>query len=166
MPQDKEIAAQSGLFARKGTARAASGLRLLEPQAEGDQPVPAATAANGAESHARAVGDLAEAASLAPGGFTAVARQSTAPIADAPHGTETAGPVVGGAAGASAVGPAEIDSALADAAEVAGDAPLAQLAAYVRRRDVVRRLLIASGFVAALVACVGVGYGVSLLVGG
>jgi len=165
MPQDKEIAARSSLFARKGTARAASGLRLLDPQAEGDQPAQAATAATGEESQARAASDLAEAASLAPGGFTTVARQSTAPIADAPHETETAAPV-GGAAGASAVGPAEIDSALADAAEVAGAAPLAQLAAYVRRRDVVRRLLISIGFVAALLACVGVGYGVSLLAGG
>lgn len=178
MAQDQPTAMPSNLFARKGGARAASGLRLLEQQAGGTEPVQLRAdraAGDAAPPEVPSAPELGEAASLGPGGFTEAERQDAAPDApaeEAPrepeHGPREPEPVAPDTppTGASSAGPADIDNALAEIGQETQTPFAARAIGALPRGDIARRLLIPIGFVAALLACVGVGYGISLLVRG
>lgn len=178
MAQDQPTETAANLFARKGGARAASGLRLLEQQAGHTEPVQlraGRAAADGVPLETANAPELGEAASLGPGGFTEAERRdaaSDAPAEAAPrqpeHVSREPEPVAPEAppANASSTGPADIDNALAEIGQETQLPFVARLIATLPGDGIARRLLISVGFIAALLACVGVGYGISVLVRG
>ena len=163
----KENIASSGsqLFADKGRARPASGLRSIYPEAENDDdPQIPAVPAKPPDSLQLASDDdeLGEAASLQAGGFRpAVAETPTLAPPDAGEvNQENRGSSLATA------GPAHIDTALAEAASPSTGARATEQTTLLARSTRLHPLVIGAGFAALLLASLGIGYGISLIANG
>lgn len=168
----KEDIASSGsqLFADKGRARPASGLRSIFPEADHDEDpqIPAVpTKPPDSSSLASEEGELTDAASLQAGGFkTAIVDEPEPPKPDV--GTPDAGkvPQETPVSSLAAAGPAHIDTALAEAVSPSTDARAADQATLFARSARLHPLVIGAAFAALLLASLGIGYGISLIAGG
>ncbi len=169
MTKESIASADFQLFANKGKARPASALRAIYPGTERDEeaglPAVSVHLANTRQSTSTE-SELAEAASLQVGGFTAaVLDEPTPSIPDVvdPDGGDVSPEMVSDAATA---GPADIDGALAEADEPAGESPAVRTSALLARSGHLHLPVIAAAFAALLLASLGIGYGLSLIAGG
>jgi poly-gamma-glutamate capsule biosynthesis protein CapA/YwtB (metallophosphatase superfamily) len=167
----RENIAPSGspLFADKGSARPASGLRSIYPDAEhDDDPQVPVVPVKSPDPALRAVepDELAEAASLQAGGFkTAVLEEPAPPTPDAaePEIAEVF-PEIPETSTATA-GPAEIETALAEADRPSTEGSAAQTTGLIARIGALHPLVIGGAFAALLIASLVIGYGVSVVAG-
>ena len=160
----------SRLFANKGTAQPASGLRSIHPEVEPDEDpqIPAVPAKSG-DSLQRAPGDseFADAASLQAGGF------KTADLEDpAPPARDTVEPDTGEVSqelrvsNMATAGPADIETALAEAASPSTEVAATRTSALLARSATLHPLVVATAFAALLLASLGIGYGISIIARG
>jgi hypothetical protein len=152
----RENIAPSGspLFADKGSARPASGLRSIYPDAEhDDDPQVPVVPVKSPDPALRAVepDELAEAASLQAGGF---AEPEIAEVFPEIPETSTA-----------TAGPAEIETALAEADRPSTEGSAAQTTGLIARIGALHPLVIGGAFAALLIASLVIGYGVSVVAG-
>lgn len=173
MAEQQSAAPAPQMFAHKGAAQPASGLRSVTPEVAGaDAPPASAAAASPRQSSPPRSDDneLAEAASLGVSGFTTAGREMAAPPAPAVAAQEPGAAVADRPhPNAALAGPAGIDSALAEAVSAPRRLSPLQQAVFAGRGNVSnisRPIIVGAAFAALLAVSLGIGYGISTIAHG
>ena len=169
MARENIASSGSALFADKGGARPASGLRSIYPDAEHDEdpqlPVAPIKSPDPVQ-FAAEPDELAEAASLQVGGFKPALLEDPAPPTRGAGEPETAEPLSDSSVSDTATaGPAEIETALAEADRPPTEDPAAQATGLIVRSGTLHPLVVGGAFAALLLASLVIGYGVSRFAG-